>query len=106
GRTGRAYLDRHLVGRATDTAAADLKGRLDVVHGALERHDRVGAGLLTAALEGAVDDALGKLALALLQDLVDQLGDQRRVVHRVGGQRATRSGSLARHYFFPSLTSF
>src|SRR3954463_5583196 len=27
-----ADLDRHLVGRATDTAAADLEGRLHVVH--------------------------------------------------------------------------
>src|SRR5687767_7150146 len=29
---GRAHLDRHLVGRATDAAAADLEGRLHVVH--------------------------------------------------------------------------
>src|SRR3954465_15164544 len=57
-------LDRHLVGRATDTAAADLEGRLDVVHRALQGDDRVGAALLAAALEGAVDDALGELALA------------------------------------------
>src|SRR3954471_20654416 len=32
-----ANLDRNLVGRATDAAAADLEGRLDVVHRALER---------------------------------------------------------------------
>ena len=94
---GRADLDRHLVGRATDTAAADLKGRLDVVHGALERDDRVGAGLLAAALEGAVDDALGELALAGQQDLVDQLGDQRRVVNRVREQRTARGRAFTRH---------
>src|SRR3954462_14762798 len=56
-------LDRHLVGGATDTAGLDLDGGLDVVERALERHDRVGAGLLAGALEGAVDDALGDLLL-------------------------------------------
>src|SRR4051812_25095539 len=68
-----ADLDRHLVGRATDTAAADLEGRLHVVHRALQRHDRVGSALVPAALERAVHDALGELALATDQDLVDQL---------------------------------
>src|ERR1043165_4486584 len=48
-------LDRDLVGRATDAAALDLDGRLDVVERALERDDRVGAGLLAATLEGLVD---------------------------------------------------
>src|SRR3954469_15835416 len=65
-------LDRHLVGRATDTAAADLEGRLDVVHGALERHHGVGSALLPGPLERAVHDALGQLALPADQDLVDQ----------------------------------
>src|SRR4051812_39698674 len=92
-----ADLDRHLVGRATDTAAADLEGRLDVVHRALQGHHRVGAALLLAALEGAVDDALGKLTLAADQDLVDQLSHQRGVVHRVRYHRVARSGALTRH---------
>src|SRR3954468_4208617 len=34
-----AHLDRHLVGGATDAAAADLEGGLDVVERALEGHD-------------------------------------------------------------------
>src|SRR6185312_8664940 len=51
-----ADLDRDLVGRTTDAAAADLEGRLDVVQRALERDDRVGVGLRPGALEGAVDD--------------------------------------------------
>src|SRR3954453_23717190 len=50
-------LDRDLVGRAADAAGLDLDGRLHVVERALERDDGVGAGLLTSALEGAVDDA-------------------------------------------------
>jgi hypothetical protein len=55
----------------------DLELGLDVVERALERRRRVGAGLLAAALEGAVDDALGDRLLAVEQDLVDQLGDER-----------------------------
>ena len=62
GRRGRADLDRDLVGRAADAAALDLERRLDVVERALERDDRVGAGLLAAALERGVDDALGDRA--------------------------------------------
>src|SRR4029453_8640027 len=93
-------LDRDLVGRATDAAAADLEGRLHVVHRALERDHRVGSGLLPAALERAVHDSLGEGPLAAQQDLVDQLRDQWRVVDRVRCERTARSWSLARHYFF------
>src|SRR5918997_1061561 len=92
-----ADLDRDLVGRTTDAAAADLEGRLDVVQRTLERDHRVGVGLGAAALEGAVDDRLGDRALAVDEHLVDQLGHQRRLVHRVGDQRAARCGALARH---------
>src|SRR5262245_55938839 len=62
--TWRAHFDRHLVGRATDAAAAYLEGRLHVVHRALERDHRVGTGLLLAALKSAVHDALRQGALA------------------------------------------
>src|SRR3954452_4234858 len=97
GAPGGADLDRDLVGRTTDAAAADLEGRLDVVQRALERDDGVGVGLGAAALEGAVDDRLGDRTLAVDQDLVHQLGDQRRLVDRVGDQRTARRGALARH---------
>src|SRR5688500_5915714 len=97
GAAGGADLDRDLVGRATDTAAADLEGRLHVVQRALERDDRVGVALGAGALEGAVDDRLGDRALAVDQHLVHQLRDQRRLVDRVGDQRTLRGGALARH---------
>src|SRR6185437_14499051 len=58
GLSDRADLDRHLVGGATDTAAAHLQRGLHVVQRALERDDRVGAGLVPGALEGRVDNAL------------------------------------------------
>src|ERR1035437_6597901 len=77
GRPATLDLDRNLVGRATNTAALDLKGRLDVVERALERDDRVGSGLGTSALEGSVHDGLSDGLLAVHEDLVDQLGDQR-----------------------------
>src|SRR4051812_9403313 len=41
-RPGAADLDGHLVRGATDTTAADLERRLDVVERTLERHDGVG----------------------------------------------------------------
>src|SRR3954467_10637123 len=93
-------LDRDLVGRATDTAAADLEGRLDVVQCPLERDDRVGVALGTAALESAVHDRLGDRTLAVDEHLVRQLGDQRGLVDRVGDQRSARRGALARHQLF------
>src|SRR4051812_31559028 len=40
-RTVRLDLDRHLVGRTTDAAGADLEGRAHVVERLLERDDRV-----------------------------------------------------------------
>src|SRR5205814_3503401 len=86
-------LDRNLVGRATDTAGLDLEGRLDVLERALERDDRVVAGLLAQTLHGAVDDALGGGALAVQQHLVDQGGYQWRTVERVDDDRALRGGT-------------
>nr|AHE14890.1 hypothetical protein asmbl_2 [uncultured bacterium] len=97
GAAGGADLDRDLVGRTADAAAADLEGRLDVVQRTLERDDRVGVVLGAAALEGAVDDRLGDRALAVDEHLVHQLGDQRRLVHRVGDERTAGSGTLAGH---------
>src|SRR3954452_5747159 len=96
-RPGAADLDGHLVGRATDPAAADLERRLDVVEGSLARHDGVGAGLVAAALEGAVHDPLCGLLLAVLENLADQLGDDLAAVHRVDVERPLRSGTLAGH---------
>src|SRR5689334_22212534 len=100
GRAVRLDLDRHLVGRATDATALDLHGRLDVVERTLERGDGVGAGLLASTLEGAVDDRLGDRLLAVEEDLVDELRDERAGVDRVDDERALRSGSLTRHQLF------
>src|SRR6476661_10674678 len=90
-------LDRDLVGRTADAAGLDLDGGADVVERTLERDDRVGAGLLTGALEGAVDDALGNLLLAVLEDLGDELRDQLGPVDGVHVDRPLGGRTLAGH---------
>src|SRR5579875_1735842 len=96
----RLDLDRHLVGRTADAAALHLDGGADVVERLLQRGDGVLAVLRRDVLEGAVDDALGEALLAVDQDLVDQLADDRGGVDRVGDDRSLRGGTLAGHYFF------
>src|SRR5690606_28190253 len=54
GAPGGADLGRKRVGGATDAAAAQLQGGLDVVERALEHEERVLPGLLPSALERAV----------------------------------------------------
>jgi hypothetical protein len=81
GTTG-THLDGHLVGGATDAAAAHLELGLDVVDRTLERGDRLGARLLLDDLQRVVHDLLGGRALAALHDLVDHLGDEHRAVDR------------------------
>ena len=76
GGTTRTNLDRHLVRGATDAAALHLELRTDVVHRALEGADRLGASLLFDRGKCVVDDLLGQVALAALEDLVDELGDE------------------------------
>ena len=65
--------------------------------------ERIVYGALAGAGERAVDDALGGGALAVEEDLVDELGDQRRAVDRVDDDRALGCGALTWHYFFSLL---
>ena len=64
-----ADLNGHLVGRATDTAAANLKLMADVVDRTLQDGDGIIARLLLHEVKGVVHDALGGAAFAALQDL-------------------------------------
>src|SRR5262249_12679520 len=89
-----ADLNGHLVGRAAHPPATDLQGGLDVVQRALERYDRVIAGLVPAALKRTVDDPLGERPLAALEHLVYQRGNKRRAIDRVGHQLPLRRGAL------------
>ena len=99
----RLDLDGHLVGGAADAAGLDLEGRLDVVHGLLERGHGIGAVLGAGALERAVHDALGGGLLAVDQHLVDQLRDQGRAVDGIDDEGALGGRTLTRHYFFSFL---
>src|SRR5947208_2512942 len=76
---------------------AGLDALLLVLDGALERGQRLAAGLLLDDLHRVVDDALGHRPFAAEQDLVDHLRDEHGVVHGVGHQLAPRSGSFAGH---------
>src|SRR3954453_14163167 len=57
GRPLGTHLDGHLVGRATDTAAANLECGLDVVESALQSDDRIGAGLVAGLFERTIHNA-------------------------------------------------
>jgi hypothetical protein len=96
----RLDLDRDLVGGTADAARANLKGGADVVESLLQNDDGILAALGGNALEGTVDDALGKALLAVKKDLVDELADNRGTVYRVGDNGALGSWSFTRHYFF------
>src|SRR4051812_36079961 len=90
-------LDRHLVVRATDAAAANLEHRRDGLHGLLEHLRRRAAGLRADPVEGAVDDRLGGRLLALDHHAVDQLGHELAVVHRIGTERTRLDLCATRH---------
>src|SRR6266511_3929161 len=78
------HLDRHLVVRAADAAAAHLEHRRDRLHGLVEHLDRRLPGLLADAVERAVDDLLGDALLPMRHHAVDHLSDELGAVDRVG----------------------
>src|SRR3954447_5356632 len=93
----RLDLDRDLVGRAAHAARLDLEHRADVLDRLLQGDDRVVRGLLADLLERRVDDALGGGLLAVEQDPVDQLGDERVLIDGIRLDRTTYGGAFARH---------
>src|SRR5690554_3249600 len=99
-RAVRLDLDRHLVGRSTDTAGADLKGGANVVECLLQGDNGIRTVLGGDCFECVVDDALSECLLAVKQDLVDELADDGCAVNRVTDDGALGCWSLARHYFF------
>ena len=100
-RTVRLDFDRHLVGRATDAATLDLEGRAHVVERLLEGGDGVLAVLGLDALEGGVHDRLGDGLLAIDEDLVHELADDRCTVDRVVDDGALGDGTFTRHWTQP-----
>src|SRR5437763_2630968 len=92
------HLDRHLVVRAADAAAAHLQDRGDRLDGLLEHLDRRLAGLGADLLQGVVDDLLGDRLLALRHHAVDELRDEHGVVERIRLDGPGRDLREARHY--------
>src|SRR3954469_9826856 len=93
----RLALDRVLVRRAADPTRLHLEHRADVLDRLLQGDHRVVRGLLADLLERGVHDALGGGLLAVEQDPVDQLGDQRVLIHGIRLDRTTYGGAFARH---------
>ena len=90
--TGRANLDRDLIGGAADTAGLDFQGGHDVVHGLVESVKGLLAGLFFDDVKGVVDDLLSNTLLAVEHNTVDELGHQHAVIH---GGNITSSGHVA-----------
>ena len=69
--------DRHLIGGAADAARAHFDRRRDIAERIVERFDRRALQLLLDRLERAIDDLLGDGLLALVHDVVHELGERR-----------------------------
>src|SRR3954453_12580117 len=92
------HLDRNLVVRATDTAAANLEHRRDRLDRLLEHLGRRPARLVADLVEGAVHDRLGGRLLALDHHAVDQLRDELALVDGIRAQRARLNLCATGHY--------
>src|SRR5581483_2650703 len=105
-RAALRHLDRHLVVRPADAAAARLQHRRDRLDRVLEHLERRLAGALADLVERAVDDPLGRRALAVVHHAVDHLGDEARVVDRIRVQRTNLDFCAARHGYAPLLAPY
>src|SRR6266550_3947964 len=97
-RAALRHLDGHLIVRTADAAALDLEHGRDRLHGLLQHLDGRLPGLLPDPLHGAVHDLLGGRLLARGHHLVDDLGDERRVVDGIRLDRPGLDISTAGHY--------
>src|SRR5674476_1191391 len=95
------HLYRDLVSGATDPAAPHFELGSGVLDRLFQDGDRIVPGLLSNVDQRVVDDALGQGPLATAQDPVDHLGDQDRVVDRVGDEFASGGGTTAGHVRTP-----
>ncbi|EAQ30599.1 hypothetical protein NAP1_07465 [Erythrobacter sp. NAP1] len=68
-----ANLDRHLVGRTTDTAAANFDLRLHVVERIVEQLHRIGLGFRLYRFERRVDDTFSNGLLTVEHEVVHEL---------------------------------
>src|SRR3954451_2999310 len=97
-RAALRHLDRNLVVRAPDAAAAYLEHGRDRLDRLLEHLDRRPARLRADAVERVVDDLLRHGLLPLEHHLVDHLRHERRAVDGVGPGDARLDLRTPRHY--------
>jgi small subunit ribosomal protein S7 len=94
----RVHFDRHLVVRSADAPRFHLEAGLHIVDGFLEGLQRIVAGLLFDDVEAAVENPFRRAALAAAHHRVDEAGNQRAAVKRVGGNFSFCNNSSSRHF--------
>ena len=92
-----ADLDWHLVGGAAHAAGLHFEGRHDVRKRQIEHFGRLFAGLFRHHFKGFVAHALGGAALAIIHQLVDQLGYNNGSIYRIRKHFALRNESTSGH---------
>ena len=70
----RAHFDGDLIGGTAHAAATDFDARLDVVEGIMEHLNRIGLGARLDGVERSIDDAFGGRFLAVIHQVVHELG--------------------------------
>src|SRR5262249_29875061 len=95
-----ADFDRDLIIGATDALRFDLDLRLKVINRLLEDLQRVFLRTLFDLVKSLVDDALGHRLLAVPHHRVDEFGDERAVVNRIGQDFAFWDFSSSWHISF------
>src|SRR4051812_26470961 len=97
----RADLDRDLVGRAADPAAADLDARLHIVERVMEHADRLALEAGFDAFEGAIDDAFGDRLLAVEHDRIHELREDHVPELGIGQDFALLWAATTSHWTIP-----
>src|SRR5581483_5200413 len=87
---------------APHAAGLHLEARLDVVDRLLEHLQRIVAGPILDDVEAPVQNALRRAPLPVRHHAVDELGDERALVDRIGRDRALRNLASSWHTVTPS----
>src|SRR5690606_21278371 len=96
-----AHFNRHLIVRATYTAAPDFDDGLDVVDRSLERLARLFASFSLNLVKGTVHDALCNGLLARQHDNVHEFGELYAATLGIGEDFTRRNFATTRHFLLP-----
>src|SRR5690606_17084597 len=101
----RAHFNRHLIVRATYTAALDFDDGLDVVDRSVEHLDRLFASFSLNLVKGTVHDALCNGLLARQHDNVHEFGELYAAKLGIGEDFTLRNFATTRHFLLPCDSS-